>query len=321
MRVLITGIGGQDGRLLSELLHQYGFEITGTTRSTDQLRLNQLRSCLPESVDVVSFNLSSYLAWDQLLSSRKFDIIFHLAAQSSVGKSFREPLFNILNPTEICFNLPEGVRLHQPNAKVVFAGSTEVFGSHGSSLINEVSPKQPMSPYAAGKLTQEAVISFFRNSYDMCISNAYLSNHESLFRGDQFVTMKIVKAAFSIFNGNLSVLKLGNVSVVRDWGWAPEYMEALFLLSKKSSPEDLIIATGQSISLLDFVKEVFNCFGLSYENHVEYDPSLLRTGDPSEVHYDPARAKSMLGWAAASRGADVPKKLACSFQKSNCSDA
>lgn len=317
MRALITGIGGQDGRLLSELFHQYGIETTGTTRSKDQMRLHQMRSLLPESVDIVSLDLASYREWDELLSNNIFDVIFHLAAQSSVGKSFGEPLLNILSPAEVSFNLLEAVRLHQPDAKVIFAGSTEVFGSRGSSVINEVSLKQPMSPYAAGKLTQEAVIAFFRSSYDIWISNAYLSNHESIYRGHQFVTMKTVKAAFDIYNGDLSVLKLGNLSVVRDWGWAPEYMEAMFLLSQQSTPEDLIVATGQSICLLDFVKEVFDVFGLNFKNHVEYDSSLLRAGDPSEVHYDPSKANIVLKWRAAVRGYEVPRKLAQSFKKNS----
>ena len=176
MHVLITGISGQDGRLLSELLSQCKYKITGTTRSTDTKHHLQLRKLLPESVEVISLDINSQLEWHSLMSAKKFDIVFHLAAQSSVGKSFSEPLANILGPTEVSFNLLEAVRLHQPNTKVIFAGSTEVFGSHGSSLINEASSKRPMSPYATGKLTQEAVISFFRNSYNIWASNAYLSN-------------------------------------------------------------------------------------------------------------------------------------------------
>ena len=186
--------------------------------------------------------------------------------------------------------------------------------------INENSLKQPMSPYAAGKLSQEAVTAFFRNSYGMWISNAYLSNHESLYRGHQFVTMKIVKGAFDILNGKLATLKLGNLSVVRDWGWAPEFMAALTLLSKIDSPEDLIVATGKSISLLDFSTEVFDYFGVPFETHVEFDSTLLRAGDPSEVHYDVTKAKSVLKWQAAIRGTDVPRKLAQSFHRGESSN-
>ena len=314
MRILITGIGGQDGRLLSEILHRDGAEIVGTTRSVDQTRIRQIREMLPKSVKLISLNLNSFPDLDNLFASQRFDIIFHFAAQSSVGKSFAEPLINILSPTEVSFNLLEAARRHQCETKIIFAGSTEVFGSHGALAINEKSQKQPMSPYAVGKLSQEAVTTFFRNSYGMWVSNVYLSNHESLYRGQQFVTMKIVKGAFDILNGKSSTLKLGNLSVIRDWGWAPEFMEALVLLSKKKDPQDLIVATGKSISLLDFAIEVFNFFGVSFESHVEFDSALLRAGDPSEVHYDVSKAQSVLNWQAATKGTDVPKQLAQSFQ-------
>lgn len=321
MRILITGIGGQDGRLLSEIFHRHGFEIVGTTRSVDQARIRQIRELLPGSVKVISLNLNNFSDLDKLFSSQKFDVVFHFAAQSSVGKSFAEPLINILSPTEISFNLLEVARLHQRETKIIFAGSTEVFGSHGALAINENSHKQPMSPYAVGKLSQEAVTAFFRNSYGMWVSNAYLSNHESLYRGQQFVTMKIVKGAFDILNGKSSALKLGNLSVIRDWGWAPEFMAALVLLSKKQKPEDLIVATGKSISLFDFATEVFNFFGVPFENHVEFDSTLLRAGDPSEVHYDTSNAQCVLNWSAATRGTDVPRKLAQSFQEGKSSNA
>ena len=321
MRALITGVSGQDGRLLSELLNQYGIEITGTTRSRDQKSLCQIRSLLPESCDLISLDLTSSTDVNKLMKTKKFDIIYHFAAQTSVGKSFKDPLFNILSPTEISFNLLEAVRLYQNKTKVIFAGSTEVFGSHGSSAIIEATLKQPMSPYAVGKLTQESVIAYFKNSYDMWISNAYLSNHESLYRGSEFVTMKIVKGAFDIAHGNASALKLGNLSVVRDWGWAPEYMQALFLLSQKAEPEDLIIATGESIALLDFAKTIFGCFDLNFNQYVEHDSALMRAVDPSEVHYNPSKAKRVLNWNATTKGIEVPEKLAKTYLASNAKNA
>ena len=313
MRILITGISGQDGRLLSELLCQYGYEITGTTRAVDKEHILQIRSLLPESINLISLDIESYSAWIGLLESIQFDVIYHLSAQSSVGASFTDPLSNILNPAQICYYLLDAVRLHQPNVKVIFAGTTEVFGSHGTSLIDEYSLKRPMSPYAVGKLSQESVIAFFRNSYGIWVSNAYLSNHESLYRGNQFVTMKIVKGAFDILHGKTSSLTLGNLSVIRDWGWAPEYMEALFLLSKLNDPVDFIIATGLSISLFDFASEVFKYFGLSFDCYVHHDSSLLRVADSSEVYYDVSKVRAMLNWEAAIKGADVPRKLAHSY--------
>ena len=160
MRILITGIGGQDGRLLSEILDRDGVEVVGTTRSVDPTRIRQIRELLPSYVKLVSVDLTNFSELDNLFASQRFDVVFHLAAQSSVGKSFAEPLVNILSPTEISFNLLEAARLHQCETKIIFAGSTEVFGSHGAFAINENSQKLPMSPYAVGKLSQEAVTAF-----------------------------------------------------------------------------------------------------------------------------------------------------------------
>ena len=314
MRALITGVSGQDGRLLSEILAQHGFEVTGTTRSNDLGFISKVQLLLPEVVDLITLDICSFADWKKLLSSKKFDIIFHFAAQSSVGKSFLEPLFSIVSPTESSFYLLESVRLYQPETKVIFAGSTEVFGSHGSLSINECSFKKPSSPYAAGKLSQEAVIAFYRNSHGMWISNAYLSNHESLYRSNQFVTMKIVRGAFDILNKKSSALKLGNLSVIRDWGWAPEYMNAIFLLSQKDAPMDVIIATGNSISLLEFATVVFESFGISFQQYVRYDSSLLRADDPSEVYYDVSLSRDVLKWEAKTTGISVPQKLAQAFR-------
>lgn len=315
MRALITGIGGQDGRLISEILSKEGYEIVGTTRSTEIASKSELELLLPKSVKLISFDVYSFKEWEKLLSTQIFDYIFHLSAQSSVGKSFKKPLENILMPPEACFNMLEATRLYQKDTKVIIAGSTEVFGSHGQSNINERTEKKPMSPYSAGKLSQEAVVSFFRNSYSMWVTNAYLSNHESVYRGHQFVTMKIVKGAYDIINGKSSTIKLGNLSIIRDWGWAPEFMDAIVKLAKIEDPEDIIIATGKSISLFDFASEVFNYFGIQFEEYVEYDASLLRAGDPSEVNYDTSKAELVIKWKASTRGVLVPKKLAQSFQK------
>ena len=321
MNALITGISGQDGRLLSEILVQEGFKVTGTTRSKDKAHIEKIKSLIPKSVELKTLDICSITQWNELLSSEKFDFIFHLAAQSSVGKSFLDPLASIIYPIKSSSSLLESVRLHQPEAKVIFAGSTEVFGSHGSQSIHENSLKKPVSPYAAGKLSQESVIAYYRNAHGLWISNAYLSNHESLYRGEEFVTMKIVRGAYDISKNKSSTLKLGNLSVIRDWGWAPEYMKAILLLSKQNKPNDVIIATGDSISLLDFAKVIFDWFGISFAKHVQHDPSLLRAGDPSEVHYDISKSKAMLGWHPNYTGTDVPKKLAQVFQYNQLNNA
>lgn len=312
-KALITGISGQDGRLLAELLDKQGIHVTGTTRFSDQANIEQIQSVLPKNSKLISINTNNFTDWLNLLSSGKFDAIFHLAAQSSVGKSFLHPIENILSPTQVTYNLLEATRIHQPKSKVIIAGSTEVFGSHGKLAITETSQKKPMSPYALGKLNQNSVASFFKYCYDMHVSYAYLSNHESVYRGSQFVTMKIVRGAYDIFQKKQSNIKLGNLSVIRDWGWAPEFMSALILLSNLDQPQDVILATGVSISLLEFAEEVFKYFGLEFKEHVEYDANLLRSADPLEVHYNTSRAGLVLNWHADTKGLEVPKRLADAF--------
>ena len=284
--VLITGVSGQDGRILSEILAKYNVKVTGTTRSSDKKSIERIKSILPTSVDLISLDVQNPANWNELLATKRFDVIFHMAAQSSVGKSFKQPFENIFNPTKATYELLEAVRLNQPRAKVVIANSTEVFGSDGNLKITEDSQKKPMSPYAVGKLNQASLASFYKNCYDMHISIAYLSNHESAYRSNQFVTMKIVKSANDIFNNKINHIKLGNLSIIRDWGWAEEYMNALVLLGGLDKPEDIIIATGVSISLLQFARGVFDYYGLTFDNHVKYDSSLLRTADPQEAHYN-----------------------------------
>ena len=316
-RALVTGISGQDGIILSRLLDKIGVQITGTTRSVDKTDLAVMKSRLPKSVNLISLDMSNLAEWMELLGSNRFDVIFHMAAQSSVGQSFREPLENIVSPASIAYNLLEAMRTHQPATRLVLAGSTEVFGSNGKLNITEISEKKPMSPYAVGKLNQASIANFYKNCYAMNVSIAFLSNHESVYRSDQFVTMKIVNAAYEIAEKRLSEIKLGNLSVTRDWGWAAEYMQALKLMGEVDQPEDLIIATGTSISLLEFTREVFNYFGLTFEKHVKYDSNLLRVADPAEVHYNVEKASHVLNWEAKLKGLAVPRKLADTFYKSN----
>ena len=316
MNVLITGVSGQDGRLLSNSLSKLGYKVTGTTRRRGHKEIDEIRKSLPAGVSVVSLDTEKKNEWIDNLTSNSFDIIYHLSAQSSVGKSFQEASSNITIPGLSTYALLEAVRTCSPKTKIILANSTEVFGSNGDQPINENSPKNPMSPYAVGKINMESVAIYYRSIYGLWVSNVYMSNHESIYRGTDFVTMKIAKGAYDIYCGNLQKIRLGNLSVIRDWGWAPEYTNALIALAKLDEPEDVIIATGVSISLQDFACEIFNFFNLSLEDCVELDESLLRSGDPSEVHYSCNKAKSLLNWTPSTTGLQVPRKLAYYYSKS-----
>ena len=271
---------------------------------------------LPENVKLVNLNPEKKSEWRKLISAEVFDGVFHFSAQSSVGISFQDTLENMVSPCFVTHALLEAIREYSPNTKVILANSTEVFGSHGTSRIREDTPRKPESPYAVGKANMEVISLFYRYTHHLWVSNVFLSNHESLYRGRQFVTMKILRGAHDILRKNQSVLKLGNLSVVRDWGWAPEYVDGIIMLMDADAPADIILATGESITLYDFAAEIFAFFNLSLDDCVEFDSNLLRLGDPSQVYYCVEKAAGMLAWNPSFTGLQVPRKLACSYLQS-----
>jgi GDPmannose 4,6-dehydratase len=240
------------------------------------------------------------------------DEIYYLAGQSSVGLSFEQPAETIQSITLGTLNILEGCRMMDPtnkNIKIYHAGSGECFGDTNGKPANESTPFYPMSPYAVAKSSAYWLVNNYRDAYGLFSCTGILFNHESPLRPERFVTQKIIRAVKRIAQGSNEKLELGRLDIARDWGWASEYVEAMWLMLQQDRPQDYVIATGTTITLETFVKTAFEQAGLNWKNHVIQDQSLFRPTDLAIGRADPSRASQDLGWKASTKGAEVVKKM------------
>jgi GDPmannose 4,6-dehydratase len=224
--------------------------------------------------------------------------VYNLGGQSSVGLSFEQPVETLESISIGTLNLLEGLRFLGSAARLYNAGSSECFGDTGSAPASETTPFRPRSPYAVAKACAHNLVSSYREAYRMHACTGILFNHESPLRMERFVTQKIVRAACRIAGGSREALTLGNLDIHRDWGWAPEYVDAMWRMLQQDQALDLVIATGRSVSLRHFVARAFEHFGLEWQQHVQHDPSLLRPSDIRHGAADPTLARQAIGWAA-----------------------
>ena len=305
-RALVCGIGGQDGAYLSKLLVGKGYEVIGTSRDAAGVNLRGLR--LVESSDkvqIVSMAPNDFRSVLQTVAKYRPDEIYNLAGQTSVGLSFDQPVEAIESISIGTLNLLEAIRFVAVPIRLYNAGSSECFGDTGSRPANETTPFRPRSPYAVAKACAHNLVANYRDAYQMFACTGVLFNHESPLRPERFVTQKIVQAAARIANGSTETLSLGNLDIHRDWGWAPEYVEVMWLMLQQERPDDFVIATGTTVSLGHFVEKAFEHFGLDWRRHTQQDTGLLR---PSDVRYgsaDPSLAQQRLGWRAGRRVDEV----------------
>jgi GDPmannose 4,6-dehydratase len=289
---LVTGVTGQDGAYLAEQLAGRGYRVVGTSRT---LRQN-LEIGAP--IDVRTVALEDADAVAALLTEVTPDEIYHLAGQSSVGRSFEDPAGTYRSLASTTLNLLEAVRCAKIRPRVFIAGSGEVFGDTGTARANEATPYAPRSPYAVAKCAAVELARAYRVHYGIFASVGFLYNHESPRRPVTFVTRKIVRGACDIAAGRATTLELGDTSVVRDWGYAPEYVEAMWRALQADAPDDFVIATGQSHSLGHFVELVFRRLGLASEGRVVTNPRFIRPSEVRALHADPSHAERVLGWKA-----------------------
>jgi GDPmannose 4,6-dehydratase len=309
-RSLICGISGQDGAYLAQLLLERGHEVWGSSRDAELSTFENLRRLgIYESVQLVSLNLRDVGSVLGLLRRVRPDQIFSLAGQTSVGLSFEQPVETIESITLGTLSLLEAIRLSDFDIRLYNAGSTECFGDTGDAVANETSPLNPSSPYAVAKASAYWIVTNYREAYKMFACTGILSNHDSPLRPKRFVTRKIVHAVASLSLGHDVRLSLGNLHIERDWGWAPEYVEAIAAMLDQPLPTDYVIATGKSYTLLEFVETAFDLAGMNWREHVAIDENLLRPTDILRNKVDPSKAAAGLGWQAKSSMKQVVAKL------------
>jgi GDPmannose 4,6-dehydratase len=309
-RVLICGVGGQDGSYLSEFLLGKGLEVFGTSRTADPPSMTNLKAIgIEKRVTVLSMAMDDPNSVFRVLAEVRPDEVYNLAGQSSVGRSFERPSETFESIATATQNLLEGIRRLDNRPKFFNASSGECFGSTKEPA-DENTRFDPRSPYAVAKCAAHWQVVTYRAAFKMFACNGLLFSHESRLRPKSFVTQKIVDAARSIAAGSYQKLELGNLDVIRDWGWAPEYVEAMWLMLQQPIADDFIIATGKSEPLREFVKMAFKHFNLDWEKHISINPALARPLDVPESRANPAKAAKVLGWRAKSNLADVVRKLA-----------
>jgi len=276
-KALICGISGQDGSYLAQLLLEKGYEVFGTSRDAQMSRFSNLhRLGVRDRVQVMSMSLHDFRSVLQVLAKVQPDEVYNLAGQSSVSLSFEQPVETMDSISVGTLNLLEAIRFMDEPCRLYNACSGDCFGEAGEGGADEDTPFRPRSPYAVAKAAAFWEVANYREAYGLFACSGILFNHESPLRPERFVTRKIVAGASRIANGSNETLYLGNLSISRDWGWSPEYVDAMWRMLQRDAAEDYVIATGRSFSLQQFVTEAFGHFGLDWEAHVSLDERFLR---------------------------------------------
>jgi GDPmannose 4,6-dehydratase len=306
---LIVGVSGQDGVYLARHLLALGYQVFGSTRRLDDQPIARLaESGLLDRIKLVTLDTCSPPAVAGLMKDVKPHEIYNLAGQSSVGSSFQSPFETVESVTRGTLALLEAVRSIAPEARFFNTGSSECFGNTPVPA-TESTPFSPRSPYGAAKAASMHLVSVYRASYGLFACSGITFNHESPLRPARFVTRKVATFVAKLVQGGPQVLKVGDLSIQRDWGWAPEYVEGFHAMLQASEPRDLILATGTSATLAEFVAASFRSVGLDDKNHVESDPALFRPSEIKVSSGNPSAAKETIGWQAKMHMPDVAAAL------------
>ncbi|MDO9206071.1 MAG: GDP-mannose 4,6-dehydratase [Methylotenera sp.] len=309
-KALICGVSGQDGTYLAQLLLEKGYEVWGTSRDAQVASFGNLDVIgVKDQVHLLSMAPNDFRSVLTVLTRANPDEIYYLAGQSSVGLSFEQPAETLESITLGTLNLLEAIRFLNKSIKFYHAGSSECFGDNGSLAANEKTPFQPRSPYGVAKSSAHWLVANYREAYGLYACNGILFNHESPLRPERFVTKKIVSTACRIAQGSTEKLILGRLDIERDWGWAPEYVDAMWRMMQLDVPDDYIIATGEVNSLQNFVAEAFALLDLDWREHVSSDTSFFRPTDLARSQGCADKAASDLGWHAKLKMRDVVRKM------------
>lgn len=296
---LIFGISGQDGTYLADLLLKSGYEVCGTSRDKESCNFSGLRALgIFDKVKLYSAIVDDFRSVVSVIKEVRPLYIYNLAAQSAVGLSFHQPVETIDSIMHGTINLMEAIRFLGLDARFYNASSGECFGNTDHGPADEATVFKPRSPYAVGKAAAFWAVANYREAYGLFACSGILFNHESPLRSTRYVTQKIVRGAVDIVQGKATDLELGELDVSRDWGWAPEYVDAMQRMLECESPADFVIATGRSHSLKEFVEACFKYFSLDWRDHVVSRDALRRPTDILRSSGNPAKAQRLLGWGA-----------------------
>ncbi|MEW9273102.1 GDP-mannose 4,6-dehydratase [Gluconobacter oxydans] len=296
---LITGITGQDGAYLSQLLLGKGYRVVGLLRRSASADVIGERLCwlgILDDVELLDGNMTDLSSLIRIVETVKPDEIYNLAAQSFVAASWQQPLLtgNVTGMGAV--NMLEAARIVKSDARFYQASSSEMYGLIQEPVQNEKTPFYPRSPYAAAKLYAHWMTVNYRESFGMHASSGILFNHESPLRGIEFVTHKVTDGVARIKLGLAKELALGNLDATRDWGHARDYVRAMYLMLQQEVPDDYVIATGRTTSIRDLCRIAFSSVGLNYEDHVVTNPAFLRPAEVEVLLGDASKAKKALGW-------------------------
>jgi GDPmannose 4,6-dehydratase len=310
VKALIIGVSGQDGAYLAKSLLDKGYAVYGSSRDANASTFRNLeRLGILDRVQLVSISIVDFRSVLQTLTRIAPDEVYNLAGQTSVGLSFDQPVETLESISLGTLNILEAIRFTGAPTKFYNAGSVEIFGDTGERPADERTSFRPKSPYAVAKAAALWTVATYRQAYGLFACTGILGNHESPLRPERFVTRKIISAAHRISNGRPEKLRLGNIHITRDWGWAPDYVEAMWLMLQQEHPDDFVIATGQMSTLEDFIAMAFMQFGLEWQNHVEVDPAFFRPNDIAVNCADPTKAGKLLGWRPKHFMADVVRLM------------
>ena len=298
-RALITGVTGQDGAYLSKLLLDKGYDVYGllARRGSDTLwRLRELG--VDNALRLIDGDLTDITSLIRAMEASKADEVYNLGAQSFVGTSWQQPVLTAQVDGVGAINVLEAVRIVNPQARFYQASTSEMFGLIQADRQDEKTPFHPRSPYGVAKVMAHWATINYRESHGLHASSGILFNHESPLRGIEFVTRKVSHAAAAIKLGLQKELRLGNIDAKRDWGFAGDYVEAMWLMLQQSAADDYVVATGVTTTVRDMCEIAFRCVGLNYRDHLATDPKLLRPAEVEVLLGNPAKAAAKLGWKA-----------------------
>jgi GDPmannose 4,6-dehydratase len=308
VRALITGVTGQDGSYLAELLTSRGWEVFGVVRGQRNPRYRWITQLVP-TMTVVEADLLDQSSLQMALTTAEPDVVFNLGALTYVGASWAQPTLMSEVTGLGVLRLLEAIRLVNSKIKLVHASSSEMFGDVREIPQTETTPLNPRSPYGVAKSFAHHTVVNYRDSYGIHASGAIMFNHESPRRGREFVTRKVTSAVARIAKGLQDHLYLGNLDAQRDWGWAPDYVRALELISRHDVADDWVVATGEMHSVRELCQRAFAIVGLDWERHVRQDPALYRPADVEQLRGDARKIADQLGWRPTHYFDDIVKQM------------